>query len=117
MKIILLVFFTFCFSHSLLAAEVLTVDGKVTSIVSFPKTYGNYSNSAQGLVGFYVKDLPKGCGSGQNRVVIDVDHPLYNSALSLALTAHSTGKSVRIAYFNTCTLRSGSWDFAYLMLM
>lgn len=98
------------------AVGTLYVDGKVTKIVSFPHSYGTYSESSRGLLGIYVEGLPPGCGDGTARVVIGVDHPLHASVLALALTAHSTGKTVRLAYFDACTIRSESWDFAYMVL-
>ncbi len=99
------------------SAEILTHEGVVKQIVAFPHSYGAYSVDAKGLLAIYVEGLPKGCITGQNRVVISVNHPLHNSVLSMALLAKSTGKKVRIAYFNECTIRAGSWDFAYFDLM
>ena len=99
------------------AAKVLTHDGKVTQIVAFPHSYGSYSENAKGLLGIYVEGQPKGCGSGQNRVVISKNHPLHDSVLSMAMLAQTAGKQVRIAYFNECTIRSESWDFAYFYIL
>jgi hypothetical protein len=96
------------------SAEVLTQDGKVTQVVAFPLSYGSYDTNVRSLLGIYVEGLPKGCGDGQNRVVITTDHPLHDSALSIALMAQASGKEVRVGYFNECTLRSESWNLAYI---
>jgi hypothetical protein len=107
----------FCFWAYAAVADVLTVTGKVTRIVTFATSYSTYSESYRGLTGIYVEGLPAGCGAGTTkRVLIGVNHPNYQTALSLALTAHSTGKKVSIGYVNACTLRGGSWDFAHITL-
>ncbi len=98
------------------AADVLTHNGRVTSVVAVPHSYGNYAENAQGLLGISVEGLPKGCGDGETRAVISKDHPLHDSALSLAMMALAAGKEVRIAYFNECTVRKESWDFAYILV-
>jgi hypothetical protein len=99
------------------AAAILTHEGKVTHIVAFPHSYGSYSENEKGLLGIYVEGLPKGCGSGVDRVVISKKHPLHDSVLSMAMLAQTSGKKVRIAYFNECTIRSESWDFAYFYIL
>lgn len=101
------------FSLKSYAAEVLTHEGVVEQVTAMPQSYGAYSVDVKGLLAIYVEGLPKGCTTGQNRVVISSDHPLHNSVLSMALLAKSTGKKVRIAYFNECTIRAQSWDLAY----
>ncbi|PAJ71783.1 hypothetical protein CJF42_24835 [Pseudoalteromonas sp. NBT06-2] len=111
--VILMVLFTVK-SYS---ADVLNHVGIVKQVVAFPHSYGSYSVDAKGLLAIYVEGQPKGCNTGQSRVVISTDHPLHNSVLSMALLAKSTGKKVRIAYFNECTIRPESWDFAYFYLL
>lgn len=98
------------------AADVISHTGKVTRVVAFPYSYGEYSESQRGLLAIYVEGLPKGCDSGQERIVIGVDHPIHDSVLSIALMAKVSGTEVNIAYFNTCTIRSESWDLAYLTI-
>ncbi len=98
------------------SADVLTHTGQVTYIVAFPHSYGNYNENIQGLLGIYVEGLPKGCSDGISRVVISKDHPLHDSALSIAMMAKASGTDVKVAYFNDCTLRSESWDFAYIYI-
>lgn len=106
----------FCVWCGSASAAFYKVTGKVTQIVTFASSYSTYSENSRGLTGIYVEGLPEGCGAGTKRVLIGVDHPNYQTVLSLALTAHSTGKKVSIAYVDTCTLRAGSWDFAYITL-
>lgn len=97
-------------------SEVHRVTGKVTRIVTFSKSYSTYSETSPGLTAIYVEGLPAGCGSGSARVVIGVDHPVYQTAIALALTAYTTKQDVSLDYVDTCTQRSGSWDFAYITL-
>lgn len=98
-------------------AEVRSISGKVTSIVTFSKSYDTYTETSPGLTAIYVEGLPRGCGTGSGgRVVIGVNHPVYQTALSLALTAFATGRSVSLHYLDTCKQRAGSWDFAYITL-
>lgn len=52
--------FVLTFSNWSMAGSVQTVDGKITQVVSFPKSYGSYSESAVGLFAIYVEGLPKG---------------------------------------------------------
>ena len=96
--------------------DVITHTGKVTKVVAFPYAYDNYNESQKGLLAIYVEGLPKGCGGGQERIVIGVDHPIHDSVLSIALMAKASGTEVNIAYFNACTIRSESWDLAYLTI-
>lgn len=97
-------------------AEVVTHDGVITEIAVFPQSYGSYSESAKGRIAIYVEGLPKGCGSGQARVVISEEHPLFDAVLSIALVSKTSGQRVRLAYFDECTIRQESWDFAYISL-
>lgn len=106
----------FAFSSSVLGAEVKTHVGKVTKVAAFPHAYGNYDENQKGRLTIYVEGLPNGCNTGHPRVVIGVDHPLHDSVLSIALMAKATGKEVTLAYFDDCTIRSESWDLAYITL-
>lgn len=115
-KLMSLVVLGCCFWGNAASAAFFTVTGKVTRIVTFATSYATYSENSRGLTGIYVEGLPEGCGAGTQRVLIGVDHPNYQTVLSLALTAHSTGKKVSISYVDACTLRAGSWDFAYITL-
>lgn len=78
------------------AANILTHDGIVKHIVAFPHSYGSYSVDVKGLLAIYVAGQPKGCTTGQNRVVISTDLPLHDSVLSMALLAKSTGKKFEL---------------------
>lgn len=115
-RVLTLIVFGCCLWSNVAFSEVLIVTGKVTSIATFATSYTSYSENFRGLTGIYVEGLPGGCGTNTKRVVIGIDHPNYQTALSLALTAHSTGKKVAIGYVDTCTLRAGSWDFAHITL-
>ena len=107
---------TFLLASIVNAATVSTHEGLVTNIVAFPHSYGSYSENAKGLLAIYVEGLPRGCDTGEKRVVISTDHPLHDSALSIALMAKASSKKVKIAYFNECTIRPESWDFGYFLI-
>ena len=91
--------------------------GKITDILFFSKNWGSYSNSDGAVAAIYMEPaLPKACETGDNRVVIDVDHPLYDSVVSAALAAKLAQTDVQLNYLSTCSVRSNSWDFGYLRL-
>jgi len=76
-------------------AEIKQIKGEVTDIDLFAKTPSKYDVNDVGLAAIYINspDLLPGCGnSGEKRVIISTDHPLYQSVISLALTAKTTGK-------------------------
>ncbi len=116
MKYVITFILISCIASLSFAASTVTVFGKVTEVASFPISYGSYNKNTTGLLGIWVEGLPEGCGDGTKRVVITHDHPLHDSALSIALMAKATGKEVKIAYFEECTIREESWDFAYIRL-
>lgn len=51
------------------------------------------------------------CGSGQKRVAIKNDDPIYTAVVSTALAAKAMGSLVEIGYNDSCTNQSSSWDF------
>lgn len=110
-----IVFIVFLFIQwKICVADVLSITGKVTKVVTFSKSYESYSESQSGLTGIYIEGMPKACGNGNTRALIGVGHPVHDVALSIALTAYATGKKVKLAYINECTQRSNGWDFAYI---
>lgn len=108
--------FLFSLSCDLFGAEVLTHTGKVTQVVAFPHSYGSYNESVKGRLTIYVEGLERACNNGHPRVVIGADHPIHDSILSIALLAKASQKEVTVAYFNECTVRSQSWDLAYIAI-
>lgn len=109
---IILIFFS-----STVFADITQVRGEVTDIYLFTKNLAKYDVNDVGLAAIYINspDLLPGCGSsGSKRVIISTDHPLYQSVISLALTAKTTGKKVEIWHLNTCTQRYNSWDFSLI---
>lgn len=116
MRFIITFIFISCTASLSFAASTVAVTGKVTDVASFPLSYGSYNKNTTGLLGIWVEGLPAGCGDGKKRVVITHDHPLHDSALSIALMAKATGKKVEISYFEECTIREKSWDFSYIWL-
>lgn len=98
------------------AADVLTVKGKITNVATHADAYATYDVGRKGLFFIFMDELDKACGSagGFKRAVISEDHPLYNTVVSMALTAHTTQKNVSLSFLNECTIRGNSWDFAIL---
>lgn len=75
--------------------------GKVTSV----KMFGS-------VVVVYVDTISeKACSSGQKRVAIKSDDPIFSAVVSTALAAKATDATVEIGYDDQCTHNSNSWDF------
>ena len=98
-------------------AQVTHVQGKITRIQIFNSNYGNYNTTGKGYIGFFMSELTPACGTGLKRVIISNDHPLFNTVLSAALTAKTTGKEIEFWHTGKCTLRSNSWDFALFQVL
>ena len=91
--------------------------GVIKEVIFFAKNWGAYSNNDGAVAAIYMEPaLPRACGTGDYRVVIDVDHPLYQSVVSAALAAKVSQMPVRLNYLSTCSVRGNSWDFGYLHL-
>jgi len=92
-------------------------EGQIKEIVFFSKNWESYSNGDGAVAGFYMDPpLPKACGTGDSRVLIDVEHPLYDSVVSAALAAKMSRTKVKLNYLSTCSIRYNSWDFGHLFL-
>lgn len=103
--------------NNILAAETGVVTGKVTAVTTNCNTVNPYSEeTCDGLTNIYVEGLPNACGTGAPRVAIGVGHPLYQTVVSLALTALTTQLTANLSYVETCTVRGNSWDFSYMYL-
>lgn len=116
MHILKILFLFVITSNYASAAELKTHTGNVLEIVTFPQTYGAYNENAKVMFAIYIEGLPKGCGSGFNRVIISKDHPLHDSVVTIAILARTTGKQIKVGYFNECTLRPESWDLGFIEL-
>lgn len=91
--------------------------GKISKIQFFTNDWGTYNEADSALAVFYMDPaLPKACDTGEKRVAIGVNHPLYQSVVSSLLAAKISGTDVKIKYVKACTARSNSWDFGYLLL-
>ena len=76
----------------------------------------NYNDAA--LAQIYIEGLPAACGvSGNFRVVIANQNPLYSSIVAAAMAAQARGAQVRATYLNSCAVRAGSWDLVILELL
>lgn len=95
-----------------------TFSGKIQKIDIHAQNWSGYNPNDLGFMSLYIEGMPKSCNqpNGMNRVVITTDHPLYDSALSVAIAAKMADKSVYVHYLETCNLRSGAWDFGYISL-
>jgi hypothetical protein len=107
----------FC-APAVVSAAVTPVKGLVKDVWIFSKNYSTYNTNDIGLANIYVDspELGPACGveGAPRRIAISTDHPLYQSVLSMVLTAKTTDKKVEIWHLDTCTLRSSSWDFGLI---
>ena len=87
--------------------------GKVDKIILHADEWNVYNPNDTGILSLYLVGMPKSCGSddGLGRVVITSDHPLFQSVISLALTAKISDKNLTVHYLDTCKTRSQAWDF------
>lgn len=99
-------------------AETVKVKGQVMDVMIFASNYQSYSSSDVGLANIYIDspEMKSPCESGatSGRIAISADHPLFDSVVSMAFIAKTTGKKVEMWHTGTCTLRSSSWDFALI---
>ena len=117
MKIILPVFLSIIFSsHAFGNSDGHT--GKVQKIDLHGKSWQNYNPNDKGVLSLYIEGMPKSCDqtNGLGRVVIETDHPLFESVFSVALAAKLSDKNVYVHYLNSCNTRSSAWDFGFLSL-
>lgn len=59
-----------------------------------------------------VEGLAPACGSGTPRIAIPLGHPMYQTVVSMVLSAQAQNKPLTFGYLDTCTYRGNSWDFA-----
>ncbi len=111
-----IIFSCCCFLTTCALADTYT--GKVEKIDLHGDNWGTYSNTDIGIMSLYVEGMPKSCNqtNGKNRVVIQSNHQLFNSVLSAALAAKIADKEITIHYLNSCSIRSGAWDFGYISI-
>jgi hypothetical protein len=90
--------------------------GKVQQIDLHADKWGVYNPDDKGILSLYLVGMPKSCGEegGLNRVVITSDHPLFQSVISIALTAKISDKNLTIHYLDSCNTRSRAWDFGFV---
>lgn len=93
-----------------------SITGAVTQVGTALDSWGTPDVNQKGVFTFNVGGLPKACGSGYGRIVIPTDHPLYNTVVSMVLSAQAQKRSVIANYLNSCTYRSNSWDFGTLSI-
>ena len=85
--------------------------GRVTEIRFFTAGWTTYDRDDTGFAAIYFDPpLPKACGTGDTRFIIDHMHPLFNVVVSTALSAKITNADVMVNYLNSCNVRSNSWD-------
>ncbi len=99
-------------------SEMKLKTGKIVQIMILPSTYDIYDSNSESYTMLYVEGLDKAClkEDGIARVSIGSKHAAHDAVLALALSAHATGNDVKIAYLNSCTLKSNSWDFSHMFL-
>ena len=90
--------------------------GNVQKIDIHSDHWNTYDPTDLGFLSLYIEGMPVSCGqsNGLNRVVITTDHPLFESVLSVALTAKATASKLKVHYLDTCNTRDAAWDFGYI---
>ena len=99
-----------------MAAERSSVTGKVLNIWVHSSSYNPYTESSPAVFLAEIEGMPSACGGSHKRFAIGGEHPAYNTVVSMILSAHAAGKEVVLNYLDTCTVRSNSWDFAFMQL-
>ncbi len=94
------------FSSTAFAGTVYK-EGTVTSLKMFGDVFVIYVDAI---------DTPA-CATGQKRVAIKNDDPIYSTVVSAALTAKATGAKIQIGYNEQCVNNSTSWDFESFWLI
>ena len=115
MKKILLLVVCF-FGTTMFELAAASVEGLITKIDIHSDTWSQYNVNDKAYVSIYIDGMPKSCNqdNGARRVIISHDHPLFDSALSMALAAKRANKKLFVNYLTTCNVRSGAWDFGYM---
>ena len=68
------------------AASAAVVNGKILNVGFHLLNRASLDYNQEGVAQITVAGLPPACGSGERRVVISTNNPLYNSMVSAALT-------------------------------
>lgn len=100
-----------CFSNWCFAGNLVPVKAKVTKVSGHTSSFTTYTESEKGVFFIFMEDLPNACGDGMGRVAISHEHPLFETVVSVALLARTTGEPIEMAYIDKCTVRENSWDF------
>jgi len=89
------------------------IKGKVQRVWTHSSAYSTYDTTSPGLFMVAISGMPKACGHvhGFGRFVIDESHPLYETVVSIVLSAKATNSDVWVNYLDTCNIRFNSWDF------
>lgn len=96
------------------AASAAIVNGKILNVGFHLHNRASLDYNQEGVAQITVAGLPPACGNGEGRVVISTNNPLYSSIVSAALAAQARGVIVTVNYFETCSVRTGSWDLGVL---
>lgn len=89
--------------------------GKISKVRFFAISWGSYSETDDAVMVFYMEpSLPSACGTGDNRIAIGINHPLYSSVVSAVLAAKMSDTQVNLSYLTTCSKRPDAWDFGYI---
>lgn len=95
-------------------ASAGTVSGKIHSINIHLDNWNTVDLSQNGVFMFTIESLPGACDSGQRRIAIKTNHPLYDTIVSTVLSAQAQSKPVTVNYLEQCTFRGSAWDFGTL---
>jgi hypothetical protein len=109
-----------CMTDTGLAANENSATGAITEIQTHSASRNPYNTNSLGWTFIYMDELPisngAGCGTGQNRVIITSDHPLYNTVVALATAAKLSGGLVTLHYLEECTIVTNAWNFSIMIV-
>lgn len=114
-RIMLFVVFVFS-SLTVWAVPEKAVQGKVLQILSHTKARNPYDVSSLGMVVLFIDTLPGACNTNNKRVAVGTDHPLFETVLSIALSAQAQSKTIELGYLESCIVHHNAWDFSYIRL-
>ena len=114
MKSVIISLCILIFSHQAISAGIKTVSGTINRVQVMGTNYPQNNTAGEAIAFIYMDNFPISCGNAANqkRVAITSSHPAFSAVLSSALAAKATQQTVKIDYYEECTLWNKAWDFA-----
>ncbi len=91
-------------------------EGTIYLVGSHLQSHGSTDLNQEGIIYFYMNNLPGACGTTHKRIAVTTNHPLFNTFSAMILSAHAQSATVNGLYIDSCTYRSDAWDLAVLAI-